>query len=325
MNKSRIFILGIGSVGKNLLNLMQTDSFYNNFSNRFTIVGAADSKHIIETNKGVRASDILQSKSDGNLSKIGIELDTIPDPDSVDILVDMSSASKDGKREAQIYKEYLKEGKSVVTANKSPLANFWPEIMEWKREGGGEIRFEATVCGGLPLFNMIKSSLSELKMIYFNGLVNLTSNYVLESMRSGGSIDNAINDAIRDGFAEADYSDDLSGLDSARKTVIVSNALFHTKLRLKDLKYEGIKPDIEFQHGIRTMLLSSIKEENGKVISESMLEQIGPQSKFFGLGPKAMAYELKASGRASIFVSEDFDGPIETSMGVFSDILSLKH
>lgn len=323
MSEKKIFLMGLGSVGRNLLSLIGKDNFSGILGKEFFLVGASDSKSIIFEEEGINPEIVLESKKNKALEAAGTVLKKLPGPDEVDIFVDMSTASKDGAREFNIYKEYLKAGKSVVTSNKSPLANFWPEIMHFAKEGNASILYESTVCGGLPLFNMVRSALPGMEILSFRGIVNLTANYILESMRKGGSKEEAIKNAIKEGFAETDYYDDVSGLDSARKTVIVANSLFGTQLRLKDQKFEGIGSSIEFHENRRKMLISSVRRTSNGVLAESRIEEIESGDKFYSLKEKAMAYEINPKLRSSIFVAEDYDGPVETSLGVLSDILSL--
>ncbi len=323
MSEKKIFLMGLGSVGRNLLSLLVNENFHNAVGKKFVLVGAADSRNIIFDEKGFSPELVLESKTNKALDSAGTVQKKLPGADEVDIFVDMSTASKDGKRELSIYSDYLKAGKSVVTSNKSPLANFWPEIMKLAEEGKGSILYESTVCGGLPLFNMVKSALPEMEISSFRGIVNLTANYILENMRRGGTKEEAINNAIKEGFAETDYFDDVSGLDSARKTVIVANSLFGTQLRLKDQKFEGIESGTEFHKGTRKMLISSIKKTQDGVLAQSRIEDVNESDKFYSLKAKAMAYEIKPILRAPIFVSEDYDGPLETSIGVLSDLISL--
>ncbi|MHB1492135.1 MAG: hypothetical protein ACYCSG_07250 [Thermoplasmataceae archaeon] len=323
MSKKRIFILGLGAVGKNLLLNIKNNTMNFNFDEHFRIIGAADSRCIILAEEGISPEKLLSAKMEGDLENAGSKTGVLPSPDEVDILIDASTASKDGLREMNIYKDFLLAGKSVVTSNKSPLANFWPELMNFSKEGKGNIFYESTVCGGLPLFNMVRYSLHGMKIMQFSGIVNLTANYILEIMRRGGRMDEAIQDAIMEGFAETDYSDDVTGLDSARKSIIISNSLFGTEFRLRNLKYEGITPNIEFENGLRKMLLSTVTRRDDEIVVESRIRNVNKNENFYILGPKSMAYELKPSGRSAIFVSEDFDGPVETSLGVLSDIITL--
>ena len=323
MSKKKVFLLGLGSVGRNLLSLMAKEEFNRTLGQKLILIGAADSKNIIFDERGFSPELVLEAKKNKALDSTGTVLKKLPAPEDVDIFVDMSTASKDGIRELNIYSEYLKAGKSIVTSNKSPLANYWSEIMKLAGEGNGNILYESTVCGGLPLFNMVKSALPGMEILCFRGIVNLTANYILETMRKGGSKEDAIKNAIKEGFAETDYYDDVSGLDSARKTVIVANSLFGTQIRLKDQKFEGIDSNIEFHEKTRKMLISSVKRTKNGVLTESRIEEVNGDDPFYSLKEKSMAYEISPRFRSPIFVSEDYDGPVETSMGVLSDIISL--
>ena len=232
-----------------------------------------------------------------------------------DIYVDLRTASKDGILEWRTYEHMFYSGKSVVTANKSGLANFFPEIMKDSISTKRKIFYEATVAGGLPIFSLLEGSFKPFHVKEFVGIVNLTSNFVLKKIRSGLKQEDAFNEAVKAGVAETDMSDDLNGTDSARKAVIIANSIFGYPLRLSNLKYTGI--DLKNISG-KTALMVRINDE-GEISSGLMELEEG--SAFLDLDPMSMAVQVSFKEREPIFVSEKRDGPIETAGAVLNDIL----
>ena len=232
-----------------------------------------------------------------------------------DIYVDLRTASRDGILERRTYEHMFYSGKSVVTANKSGLANFFPEIMKDSISTKRKIFYEATVAGGLPIFSLLEGSFKPFHVNEFIGIVNLTSNFVLKKIRSGLKQEDAFNEAVKAGVAETDMSDDLNGTDSARKAVIIANSIFGYPLRLSNLKYTGI--DLNNISG-KTALMVRINDE-GEISSGLMELEEG--SAFLDLDPMSMAVQVSFKEREPIFVSEKRDGPIETAGAVLNDIL----
>ncbi len=302
-----MFIAGTGNVGKNLLDLIYSGDM------PFTVAGIENRRGQI-TGKHLEKTDVLNflnSPSEHPEKKSFDELD-------FDIYVDLRTASKDGKMELETYRKAFEKGADVVSANKSGLANHWQEIMAKKNETGKRMLFEATVAGGLPIFSLLNSSLQGFQCNYFQGIVNLTANYVMQMITEGISFDEACKMAIKEGIGETDMSDDLTGLDSARKAIIISNAIFGQNLRLKDLKYEGIRnsPD----KNMRLLVTAGIDE---KFTVTSRIESLETGDSFLRLDPMAMSMRMGFVGRSTVTVSEDTDGPVETAGAVLNDIITL--
>jgi homoserine dehydrogenase len=141
----------------------------------------------------------------------------------------------------------LEDGRHVVTANKQLLAQHGPELVAAARKGGTQLRFEAAVAGAIPVIRVVQESLGAIPIEKVFGIVNGTTNYILTEMaRSGLSYEEALAQAQRLGYAEADPSDDVGGADAAAKMTILARLAFGAPLRLDDVPFEGIeqiKPD----------------------------------------------------------------------------------
>ena len=132
-------------------------------------------------------------------------------------------------------------GKPVVTANKELLASVGKELFDAADAAGRDLRFEAAVAGGIPLIAPLKESLSGERIGRLLGIVNGTTNYVLTRMSEDGStFDEALADAQRLGYAEADPTADVEGLDAAAKCAILASIAFNTRVVADDVYREGI-------------------------------------------------------------------------------------
>ena len=135
----------------------------------------------------------------------------------------------------------LAAGKHVVTANKALLAHHGPELFEEARRHGVMLGFEAAVAGGIPLIRAVKDGLPANRIRSAFGIVNGTCNYILTKMTDEGrDFSEVLKEAQARGYAEADPTLDIEGLDSAHKLQILAMLAFRTAVDLKDIYTEGI-------------------------------------------------------------------------------------
>ena len=140
-----------------------------------------------------------------------------------------------------VVKKLLKAGKHVVTANKALLASHGAELFELASSLGRQIRFEASCAGGIPLIGAIENGLVANKINGLKGIVNGTCNYILTCMyHKQESFSSALAQAQKAGYAEADPSLDINGMDSAHKLAVLATLAFGTQVRLDDIYVEGI-------------------------------------------------------------------------------------
>ena len=135
----------------------------------------------------------------------------------------------------------FRHGASVVTANKALLAEHGPTLYEAAATEGVDLYFEAAVAGAIPLVHPLRQSLAGDEVHRIIGIVNGTTNYVLDQMdTTGADFDDAVKQAQALGYAEADPSADLEGFDAAAKAAILASLAFHTRVAAHDVHREGI-------------------------------------------------------------------------------------
>ena len=136
----------------------------------------------------------------------------------------------------------IRNGKSVVTANKELLAKRGSELLDAAKEMGTDVYFEASVAGGIPIIAALKQSLAGETIHRIVGIVNGTTNYILTRMsRDGMSFEQALREAQQKGFAEADPTDDVDGHDATYKIAILAAIAFGYRIRVESVYREGIR------------------------------------------------------------------------------------
>jgi len=136
--------------------------------------------------------------------------------------------------------ELLRSGRPVVTANKQLVARRAVELFEAAAEGGVQLRFEASVCAAIPVIKVLRESLVVTNVHRVLGIVNGTTNFILSEMEGGSSYEQALAEAQRLGYAEADPTDDVEGIDAAAKMAILATVAFGSRVPLERVSAEGI-------------------------------------------------------------------------------------
>src|SRR4051812_5791752 len=145
----------------------------------------------------------------------------------------------------------LDAGRHVVTANKQLLSQHGEEVFDAARRGGVQLRFEGAVAGVVPAIRVMSETLAAAHIERVHGIVNGTTNYILSEMaRTGASYEDALAEAQRLGYAEADPTEDVTGKDAAAKMAILARLAFNAAVTLDQVSYEGIElltgEDIEY-------------------------------------------------------------------------------
>jgi len=143
-------------------------------------------------------------------------------------------------------REYLlsaiRAGRHVVTANKQLLSHHGEELWDAARTHGVQLRFEGAVAGVVPVIRVLQESLAGARIQRVHGIVNGTTNFILTEMaRTGCSFADALSEAQRLGYAEADPSEDVDGRDAAAKMAILARLAFETPVHIDQVRYEGIE------------------------------------------------------------------------------------
>lgn len=164
--------------------------------------------------------------------------EVLTDP-AVDVVVELMGGVE---QPHELITAAIRAGKHVITANKALIAEHGDQLLALAHRHGVQLRFEASVCGGIPVIKVIRESLSANRIRSLTGIVNGTTNYVLTRMtQAGASFAEALAEAQAKGFAEADPTLDVDGTDAVQKMAILSSLAFGGWCRYRDALWEGIE------------------------------------------------------------------------------------
>jgi homoserine dehydrogenase len=225
----------------------------------------------------------------------------------------------------------LESGKSVVTANKQLMAHHGSELLDLARSKGLEVRFEASVAGGIPVLRALQEGLAGDRLVEVRGILNGTCAYILSRMQAESiALADALADAHRLGYAEADPSEDLDGADAAAKLAIIAAVGLRRPIRVTDIATKSIRSieSVDFLYArelgctIRQVARASV-EDDGMVFA-AVRPALVPASSGFGRveGSQNLVTVRGIFGGETSFMGSGAGGS-PTAVAVVSDILSV--
>lgn len=233
----RVALLGVGTVGGGVLKLIERQKEEIPFK-----TGAS-----VEIAK-VLVRDVKKKREGIKEELLTDQWKDIIEDQTIDIVVEVMG----GIEPARTYiLEALQAGKNVVTANKDLIAEHGHELLDTAKNHGCDLLFEAAVAGGIPIIRPLKQCLAGNDIEEVMGIINGTTNYILTKMTEDGmEFSEALSMATELGYAEADPTADIEGLDAGRKIAIMASSAFHTRVKFSDVYTEGItkitSKDIEY-------------------------------------------------------------------------------
>lgn len=228
-NQLQIGILGFGTVGSGVLRILKHHEPKLNQVTGVTLKAKKVLVRDIEKKRGTIADDI----------ELTLDATEIINDSEIDIVVEVMGSIDDAKK---YIKEALTAGKHVVTANKDLIALHGNELVALAKEHHCDLYYEASVAGGIPILRTIVDSLASDEIQKVFGIVNGTTNFILSQMTNEGkTYDEALKEAQELGFAESDPTNDVDGIDAARKMVILTRLAFGMNVELDQIETKGIR------------------------------------------------------------------------------------
>lgn len=259
MRELNVALLGLGTVGSGVVKIIEE----NREQIKETMNKDINIRHILVRDKSRQRPINVSSY---HLTE---DIDEILNDDSIDIIVEVMGGIEPT---VDWLKRALSQKKHVVTANKDLLAVHLNVLEDLAQENDVALKYEASVAGGIPIVNAINNGLNANNISKFMGILNGTSNFILSKMtKEQTSFEAALDEAKALGFAEADPTDDVEGIDAARKVVITSYLSFNQVINLNDVDRRGISDveseDIQVadQLGYKIKLIGKGTYENGQV------------------------------------------------------------
>ena len=226
MKAVRIGVCGLGTVGSGVCNVIARNS---------QEISARAGVEVIIERVGARR-DNPQANIDG--IQVSRDIFDVARDENIDILVELIGGTTVAK---ELIELAIENGKHIVTANKALIAEFGNELFAKAEAKGVTITFEAAVAGGIPIIKALREGLSANQIEWLAGIINGTGNFILTEMRDKGrDFNDVLKEAQALGYAEADPTFDVEGIDAAHKLVILASIAFGMPLQFEKVFTEGI-------------------------------------------------------------------------------------
>ncbi|MBI5286246.1 MAG: homoserine dehydrogenase, partial [Deltaproteobacteria bacterium] len=228
MNRIHIGLIGFGTVGTGVLKVLKENAktIQDRLGVELVLKRIADKD--IERDRGVEVDRTILTRD---------VMEVINNPD-IAVVIELIGGHEPART---FILKAIENGKNVVTANKALLATHGEEIFKAAHKRGVDLGFEASVGGGIPIIKALKEGLVANKVNSIYGIINGTANYILSKMTSeGGRFEDVLKRAQEKGYAEADPTYDVEGIDTAHKLAILINLAYGTYVKLEEIYTEGI-------------------------------------------------------------------------------------
>jgi homoserine dehydrogenase len=320
----KVAIIGLGSVGKGVATMLAKKDL------GIQITGIADSRSGIISPSGINIGEMLSLKQKSGLcGSNGITAEDVVKKADYDILIEVSPTNAlTGEPATGYIRNALGRKKHVVTSNKGPIALAFHDLRELARKNGVALRYEATVAGAIPIMHTLEHGLAGNEIIALYGVLNGTCNFILTRMADEGlTYEQALMEAREMGYAEADPTYDVQGIDAAIKLVILANTIWDNGIKLSDVDRTGI--DLLTADALR------LAEEEGctiRLIAEAM-----PRKKLIRVSPRILSknHPLVVEGTLNALTIETDmakeitligrgAGSTETASAIIGDLLCIR-
>ena len=318
MKTVKIALLGFGTVSQGTFNLLQDN--VDLITNRSGVT--------IEISKiFVRNPDKYTNITLPSTAQYVTNIDDVLNDESIAIVVELMGGTTFAK---DCVEAALKHGKSVVTANKDLLAEAGPYLFDLAYKNHVDLRFEASVVGGIPIIRTLYDSLGGNRITELVGIMNGTTNFILSKMTDEGlSYGDVLKEAQDLGYAEADPTADVEGLDAARKLAILASISFNRRIFFEDVTVEGITnidtEDISFgkEFGYNIKLIG-IAKESSKGLSLNVYPAFVPLTHpLASVRGSYNAIYIKGNGIDDAMFYGRGAGSLPTGSSVVSDIMEV--
>lgn len=320
-NKFGIGIIGLGTVGLGTATIIKKNS------STLTMRKNAE----LEL---VRVLELNTEKAKNDLENLGIDSSIVTsDADAffategLDIVVELCGGIDVAKK---FISTALNSGKSVVTANKDLMAVCGKELLDLAFENNVDLRFEASVAGGIPIINVLKNDLVANDISGIMGIINGTTNYILTKMyEENGDFKEILKKAQELGYAEADPTADIGGFDAARKVAILSSIAYNSRVTLDDVTVEGIENissrDIEAARklGYVIKLLGIAKEIDNKIEARVYPAMVSQKHPLASVGDTFNAVFVTGNAVGETMFYGRGAGDLPTGSAVVADICAV--
>ncbi len=340
MRQISIALMGFGNVGQAFASLLikKQPLLVKEFDLEFIVTGIYTKNHGTAINSGGvnlgRALEfVAQGTSLSNLSEDNRDFspESFIHASSAEIFVECTPLNPiDGEPSLSYNKIALNRGKHVVTANKGPVVYGYNELMKLASDHRKGFYFESAVMDGAPIFSLFRETLPLIELKSFSGILNSCTNYILDLMNSGLTLEDAVVQAQKIGITETDPSADIDGWDAAVKVAVLVSVLMGIPITPHQVDRTGIRqitPEMiktAQETGEKWKLVCSAKRQGGRILEASVQPQkVDTNSPLFLVNGTSSFVQFETDVLPGLGILEKDPGPLTTAYGMLADIMSI--
>lgn len=336
-NNIKIAVLGFGNVGQAFAKLLikKHPDILNKFGCDVKVTAiSTKSKGCLVNNDGINLERALEdirihncfNKENNEYSKFSSM--EVAERIDYDVLIELTPLQIfSGQPATDHIKTAFNRSKHAISANKGPIAWAFEDLKQLADEKEVLFYYETTVMDGTPVFNLVDETLKLCQVTEVMGILNSTTNFVLEELAKGKLYDDVINEGKQRGFVEADPSMDIEGWDAAAKTAALLNVLMRANITPLDVDRKGIE-DITLEHikdaernGNVIKLICYGGIENNKIVARVRPEEISKNSLLATINNTTSIISITTDLMGTVSIVEHEPEIEQTAYGVFSDLI----
>jgi homoserine dehydrogenase len=333
-----LFLAGFGNVGRRFVHLLDdTRAALADRDIRTRIVGIATRRHgTVVDARGVDGASAARAVADGE--RIGGDEPALaaiarwPRGDAVRVLIETTPLNvQSGEPAASHIRAAFAAGAHVITANKGPIACAYRTLQAEASRAGRVLLFEGAVMDGIPIFSLVRETLPAARILGFRGVVNSTTNYLLDAMERGTPFAAALARMQADGVAEADPSLDLDGWDAAAKVAALANVWLDADITPQSIDRDRVSADVGARarevraRGRRLKLVGEATRDNtGGLTAAVKLRELDRDDPLAILDGQANALELATWPLGRLVITQRDGGLEKTAYALLADLCHLR-
>jgi homoserine dehydrogenase len=330
--------VGFGNVGRALavLLMQKRAELEQKYGLTYRVTGIATGRHGAAINPdGLDLTRALELVRDGQSLH---SLSTLPAPADglafvravpADVMFENSPVNRDsGQPAVDHIRAALERGMHAITANKGPVAHAYRELSDLASARGRRFLYESTVMDGAPVFSTFRGPLPAANILRLRGILNSTTNLILEMMESGQSFDEAVRHCISVGLAETDPSADVDGWDSSIKVAILVTVLMGVKITPQEVDRTGIRAVTAemvaeaLRAGERWKLVCSAEREGDAVRARVAPQRVPAADHLYSIRGSGSGVEFDLDIQPGLGIYKDDSGPETTAYGLMADMIN---
>ena len=334
-----LLLVGFGHVGRRFVHLLEESrDALAELGIEPRVVGIVTRRHgAVFESAGLDASRAARIVTDGGTigsaptpSALELIARWRPDVAAARLLVETTPLDvRSGEPAVSHIRAAFAAGIDVVTANKGPIACAWRELADDAARTGRQLRFEGAVMDGIPIFNLVRETLPAATISGFRGVVNSTTNYLIDAMERGEPFDSALARMQAAGVAEADASLDVDGWDAAAKVAAMANVWFDARITPADVIRESVsaatgeRARAARAAGRRLKVVAQARRSGGATRAAVRLEELPADDPLAILDGQANALEIDSWPLGRIVITQRDGGMEKTAYALLSDLVSV--